>query len=180
MSPDRNTTDRPDRDEGAVGRTAVQIRLAVPEERTSVEELVAAAYGHYVPRIGRKPGPMLDDYGLLISQKRVFVLTCDGRIEGLVVLIPEANAMLLDNVALRPTAQGRGYGRRLVAFAEQSARDAGFQTIRLYTHQLMTENLALYAHLGFIETHQAEEKGFNRVFMSKSLKPAAGDRPTPA
>jgi hypothetical protein len=33
----------------------------------------------------------------------------------------------------------------------------------------MTENLALYSRLGFVETHRAEEIGLNRVYMTKTL-----------
>jgi GNAT superfamily N-acetyltransferase len=41
------------------------------------------------------------------------------------VLIPETGTMLLDNVAVSPNAQGKGYGRRLIAFAEEEARRQG-------------------------------------------------------
>jgi len=33
----------------------------------------------------------------------------------------------------------------------------------------MTENLSMYAHLGFVETHRVTEDGFNRVYMSLNL-----------
>jgi GNAT superfamily N-acetyltransferase len=87
----------------------------------------------------------------------------------LVVLIPERETMLLDNVAVSPKAQGRGFGVRLIGFAEQRARDAGFAAVRLYTQEIMTENLALHARLGFVETHRDEELGLNRVYMTKPL-----------
>ncbi len=138
-------------------------------DRPAVEAVVQAAYAVYVPRIGRKPGLMLDDYAALIRQERVHVLEDGGRIYGIVVLIPEETSMLLDNVAVRPDAQGRGYGRTLIAFAEQAARDAGYGTIRLYTHEMMTENAAMYSRIGFVATHRIEEKGFRRIYMAKGL-----------
>ena len=97
------------------------------------------------------------------------MLEDDAGIAGILVLIPEADAMLLDNVALADRARGRGFGRHLVAQAEAEAREAGLQRLRLYTHVLMTENHTLYAHLGFHETHRATEKGFERAFMEKAL-----------
>lgn len=112
---------------------------------------------------------MLDDYNDLVARDLVHVLEEDGDILGLVVLIPEEHTMLLDNVAVRPEAQGRKLGSRLIAFAEQQARAAGYNSIRLYTQELMTENRARYAHLGFVETHRAEEKGLKRVYMMKTL-----------
>jgi GNAT superfamily N-acetyltransferase len=65
--------------------------------------------------------------------------------------------------------RGEGVGRALIAFAEGLARDAGCRSIRLYTHAMMTENLAYYPRLGFVETHRATEKGYDRVYMAKPL-----------
>jgi ribosomal protein S18 acetylase RimI-like enzyme len=145
------------------------VRLAVPADRSAVEDLVRDAYAHYVARIGRKPGPMLDDYAGLIADQRVHVVAHDGMVKGILVLIPEADAMLLDNVAVAPSAQGSGVGRRLLAFAEHAAKDAGYRAIKLYTNEAMTENILLYTRIGYAETHRAEEKGLRRVYMVKQL-----------
>jgi ribosomal protein S18 acetylase RimI-like enzyme len=146
------------------------IRLASNEDRLSIEAIIAAAYGHYVQRIGRKPGPMFDDYAALIEEQRVHVLDNDGEIDGILVLIPEEESMLLDNVAVSPRAQGQGLGRKLLEFAEQSALGAGYRSIKLYTHEATTENIALYSRIGYIETHRAEEKGLRRIYMTKLLR----------
>jgi len=145
------------------------IRLARTQEAAVVAAIVHAAYVVYLPRIGREPGPMLDNYDKLVAEGRVYVLEEGQEIEGLVVLIPEDKTMLLDNVAVRPEAQGKGYGNRLIAFAEDQARAAGYESIRLFTHELMTENQARYKYLGFVETHRGEEKGLKRVYMTKAL-----------
>lgn len=145
------------------------IRLAAPADQSSVEQIVQEAYARYVPRIGRKPAPMLDDYAALIRDQHVHVLEDGGRVIGMIVLIPQDDAMLLDNIAVLPSVHGRGYGRRLLEFAERAAHDAGYSRIRLYTHEMMTENLALYTRIGFAETNRAEEKGLRRVYMVKLL-----------
>jgi ribosomal protein S18 acetylase RimI-like enzyme len=77
--------------------------------------------------------------------------------------------MLLDNIAVDPACQGAGLGRELLAFAEQTARAAGHDVIRLYTNAAMTENIALYTRIGYAETHRVGEKGFRRVYMEKKL-----------
>ncbi|HVY14833.1 MAG TPA: GNAT family N-acetyltransferase [Rhodopila sp.] len=151
-------------------RTDARIRLAVPDDRPVVEAIVAAAYAVYVPRIGKRPGPMLDDYGALIRAGEVHVLDTGEGIGGILVLKREDGAMLLDNIAVAPDRQGRGLGRILLAFAEAAALRDGYRTIRLYTHEAMTENIRLYTRIGYGETHRAEEKGFQRVYMSKRLK----------
>ena len=49
------------------------------------------------------------------------------------------------------------------------ASQRGFSVLRLYTHVLMTENIALYVRLGFVETARVTEKGFERVYTEKAL-----------
>ncbi|WP_419757673.1 GNAT family N-acetyltransferase [Acidisoma sp.] len=155
-------------------------RLATLRDRQAVEDIVRTAYSGYVARIGREPGPMLDDYGALIEERRVTVLEHDGVVQAILVLIPQADGLLLDNVAVAPAAQGLGSGRRLLQFAEEVAVASGFRTISLYTNEAMTENIALYARLGYVETHRAEEKGFRRVYMAKQLPCTAAPRTTRA
>ena len=144
-------------------------RIATMEDCPAVEAIVKAAYSHYVPRIGREPGPMRDNYASLIRDGRVHVVERDGAVAGLLVLIPERKTLLLDNVAIAPAAQGTGLGRKLLEFAERAARDSGYRSIRLYTHEAMTENIGLYSRIGYVETHRGEENGLRRVYMTKIL-----------
>lgn len=146
-----------------------QPRPATDGDLQLVEEIVRAAYSRYMPHIGRKPGPMLDDYRSLIDEGRVSVIEHDGLIRGILVLIPQSEAMLLDNVAVAPAAQGLGLGRKLIEFAERAAVESGFRSIRLYTNEAMTENIGLYCRMGYSETHRAVEKGLRRVYMAKLL-----------
>ncbi|QKH35800.1 GNAT family N-acetyltransferase [Achromobacter pestifer] len=147
----------------------LDIRLATLDELPDIEQIVAQAYGHYVARIGATPGPMLDDYAARIAQGVVHVLRVRDTVQGVLVLIREADCLLLDNIAVAPQAQGKGYGRDLMQFAENAARQAGYASIRLYTQEKMTENIAIYKRYGYVETHRAEEIGLKRVFMKKAL-----------
>ncbi|KAI0154334.1 acyl-CoA N-acyltransferase [Xylariaceae sp. FL1272] len=144
-------------------------RLATPNDLQAVQDIVRAAYSPYESVIGRKPGPMLDDYDVLIQDGRVSVVEVEGIVQGIVVLIPEEKTMLLDNIAVSPLAQGSGLGRQLIQHAESYANSIGYQLIRLYTHELMTRNIEYYSRIGYQETHRAEEKGLKRVYMTKTL-----------
>ena len=53
------------------------LRPATREDLVAVHEIVQAAYTHYIVRIGRKPGPMLDDYAALIGEGQVHVAERD-------------------------------------------------------------------------------------------------------
>jgi ribosomal protein S18 acetylase RimI-like enzyme len=145
------------------------IRPATYADRETVEEIVRDAYSVYLDRMDKPPGPMLDDYAALISDGAVSVLDNDNIIRAIIVLLRQTDHLLLDNIAVRPDSQGMGLGRRLIAFAENEARRLGFTEVRLYTHQTMTENIALYTRLGFGETGRGRENGYDRVFMTKRL-----------
>ncbi len=112
---------------------------------------------------------MLDDYAAVIAKHRVFVLGEAGAVIGALVLIRQAGGLLLDNVAVHPDHQGRGLGRRLIDFAEAEARRQGYAALDLYTHEAMTENIAMYRALGYAETGRRVEHGYLRVYMRKPL-----------
>ena len=147
-----------------------RIRAATPADVPAIADVVDQAYRHYIARIGKPPGPMLDDYAARVLEGAVSVLEEGAAIAGIIVLLPMTNYLLLDNVALSPTRQGLGLGRRLLAFAEAEALRSGYLEIRLYTHRTMVENQRLYASIGYEETGRGTEAGYDRVFMRKQLR----------
>ena len=145
-----------------------RIRAATADDVSAITQIVDQAYRHYIARIGKPPGPMLDDYAALIADGAVSVFEdADGTIAAIIVLLPKLDHLLLDNIAVRPDRQGHRLGRQLIAFAEGEARRLGHGELRLYTHEKMTENIAIYTRLGFIETGRGHEAGYDRVFMTK-------------
>ena len=144
------------------------IRKANLSDASSIQKCVEAAYSHYIDRIGKPPGPMLDDYTEVIQLHKVYVVE-SIEVVGVLVLIRTDSGILLDNVAVHPGQQGRGMGKRLMNFAESEARDQGFEKLDLYTHECMSENIEIYKALGHRETERKEEQGFNRVYMQKYL-----------
>jgi ribosomal protein S18 acetylase RimI-like enzyme len=146
-----------------------KLRPATAADAPAVAACVTAAYRHYIARIGKAPGPMLEDYDEVLRTHRVFVVEREGAIVAVAVLIVEHGRALLDNVAVLPQFQGCGLGRRLITHAEEEARRLGFAAIELYTHELMTENIALYRRLGYEEFARRAEKGYKRVYMRKAL-----------
>ena len=158
------------------GRTwpayACQVIIARPAregEAETLRRIAAAAYQHYVPRIGRAPAPMTADYTAAVHRGQAWVAVEDGEVTGFVILVTEPGYLLLENVAVLPAAQGRGIGARLLALAEEHARSLRLPEIRLYTNEAMTENLTYYARHGYTETHRMQQDGFQRVFFRKRL-----------
>jgi GNAT superfamily N-acetyltransferase len=145
------------------------IRTASLDDVSRIRAIARAAYAKYVPRIGREPAPMAADYQGEVSAHRVVVIDMDGSVSGYMVAWPEADAYFIDNIGVEPDAQGKGLGRRLIQHAAAEADRLRLPALRLYTNAAMTENLSMYAYLGFVETHRVAEKGFNRIYMRLGL-----------
>lgn len=149
-----------------------RIRTATPDDVTAIRAIARAAYSKYVPRIGREPAPMAADYDADIAASHAVVIEVGGTLCGYMVSWPEGDAYFIENVGVDPQYQGRGLGRRLIEHAVAEARRCGLAALSLYTNEAMTENLAMYAHIGFAETHRVSEKGFRRVYMRWTLSTA--------
>lgn len=143
------------------------LRPARPADVNGITACVEAAYSPYIERIGRKPGPMLEDYAKVIEERQVTVAESSGTITGVLVLVLTAEGLRLDNVAVLP--MHRGIGKALLRYAESEARRQGFASLYLYTHEKMTENQALYSKIGYREYDRRVEYGFPRIYMRKSL-----------
>jgi ribosomal protein S18 acetylase RimI-like enzyme len=149
--------------------SGISLRPATEADVPSLSELVRAAYAHYVARLGGPPRPMTDDYAEVVRTHRVTVAERDGEIVGLVVLGVNDEGCFVDNVAVDPSHQGTGVGRALLEHAESAARDAGFDSLYLYTHERMVENLALYSRIGYVEYDRRLNEGARIVYMRKEL-----------
>ena len=150
------------------------VRPATPDDVPVVDELVRAAYEHYVPRIGREPKPMTVDYAQVVEQGQTWVAVeqeagRQDRLVGVLVLEHADDHVLVENLAVLPQAQGAGIGGRLLAHAEEQARARGVRQVRLYTHELMTENRAYYPRRGYRETHLSTETPWRRAYFAKDL-----------
>lgn len=69
-----------------VGAGGFSIRQAVPDDAEAVAACVGAAYRYYIERIGKPPGPMLEDYAQVIRQHQVALAEINGAIVGVLVL----------------------------------------------------------------------------------------------
>ena len=145
------------------------LRPARAEDAASVAACVAAAYRHYVARIGMPPGPMTEDYEAVIRDFQVTVAEHGDQIVAVLVLALADEGFLLENIAVVPEHQGRGLGKRLLELAELEARRQGFDSIYLYTNELMTEDQEIYRRRGYIEYARRTESGLHRVYMRKQL-----------
>jgi GNAT superfamily N-acetyltransferase len=144
--------------------------MATPADVAAIERVAQTAYAKYVDRIGKPPGPMLDDYAARVAEGNVRVLEDARGLVGILVLLPQPGHLLLDNFAVAPERQGEGIGRRLLAAAESEALQRGFDELRLYTNAAMHENLVMYAKLGWEDYGRTETGGLPACVFSQDAR----------
>jgi len=128
----------------------MSLRRATADDLDAVVALQHAAYAKNRPILGIEPLPLLADYAQVFADYEVWLAESAG-LEGVLILEPRADDLLIWSVAVAPAAQGRGVGNVMLAFAETRARDIGRSCIRLYTGQPLAFNIAWYQRQGYVE-----------------------------
>ncbi|WP_141204184.1 GNAT family N-acetyltransferase [Streptomyces griseorubiginosus] len=144
-----------------------EIRPAGPADVPAVKAVTDAAYEHYIERIGLVPQPMRRDHAANVAAGQVYV-TGDP-VVGLVVVEERTDHLYLDNIAVRPDAQGQGVGGRLLRFVEAHARARGLAEVRLYTNAKMWENQEIYPKFGYEVVERRVDGPYDRVHYRKRL-----------
>jgi GNAT superfamily N-acetyltransferase len=123
-----------------------ELRQGVAADAPAIRGLTRAAYAKWVPVIGREPKPMTADYAEAVRKHRFDLLYVAGKLAALIEMIPEADHLLIENVAVSPPFQGCGLGRKLMAHAEKVAASlAGCGKSRsvLFSEQSMPLSVAV-------------------------------------
>ena len=147
-------------------------RQAEAIDEDAVVRLTTAAYAPYTALFGNPPLPVTEDYAPRILQGEVWLLEEATDLVGLLVIEAVEDHGLIFSVAVSPNRQGRGYGVKLLDFAEARTRSMGFSEIRLYTNARMERNIALYTAHGYAETGRRpnpKRPGWTIVDMAKPL-----------
>ena len=147
------------------------LRRATDGDVRAMTELVADAYRHYEPLIGRTPLPMLIHYEDAGREHDIWVLDADGTLVGIVELERRPDHVWIENVAVAPSWQGRGLGRLLLRHAEGEARRKGLGALGLMTNERYVENIAMYTRYGYVETDRVPHQGTDLVYFRKRLEP---------
>ncbi|MEB2843547.1 GNAT family N-acetyltransferase [Rhizobiales bacterium RZME27] len=153
----------------------VSIRRAGPPDAILVRDIVRSAYAKWVPVIGREPMPMTVEYAEAIARNRIDLLEAGGMAVGLIETILRDDHLYddhlyIENIAVRPECHGRGYGRHLLAHAEDIAFSAGQGEIRLLTNAAFAANVVLYEHCGYTVTHTEPFMGGTTLYLKKRLE----------
>ncbi|HEX2112940.1 MAG TPA: GNAT family N-acetyltransferase [Alphaproteobacteria bacterium] len=149
--------------------TALSIRRAAASDAAAVRDLTRTAYAKWCAVIGREPKPMTADYERAVREHLVDLAFTADRLVGLIEMIPGAEHLLVENVAVSPDSQGCGIGTRLMRHAEGVAIQLRLPVVRLYTSKLFAANVRLYKSLGYRLDREEAYKGGILIHMSKAL-----------
>jgi GNAT superfamily N-acetyltransferase len=151
----------------------IEIRPAVLKDAAGIRALTRAAYAKWVPLIAREPLPMQADYERAVAEHTIDLLIVDGALAGLVETMLRPDHLWIENVAVAPEQQGRGYGRLLLDHVERRALLSQRSQIRLLTNQAFAANLELYAKRGYSVDRTESFRGGFAVHMSKRIEARA-------
>lgn len=143
------------------------IRKAVLSDSVALSECMISAYTVYQDRMsGNRLPPMDVDYLIEIRDYPCWIVEHDGVIAGGLIMVIEKEYASIANIALHPDFQGQGIGGLLMKYAENVAKEHGLFIMHLATHILLSENISLYTHLGWLEY----KRDNFRVYMKKEIK----------
>ena len=150
---------------------AVTLRVAGEADADAIRSVTREAYAKWIAVTGREPLPMRVDYSNAVRKHRFDLLYVGTRLAALIETVPDGDSLLIENVAVLPAFQHRGFGKRLLNLAEQLASSQQLAAMRLYTNKLFAQNIRLYETLGYQVEREETLNGGIAVHM---MKPLAG------
>lgn len=145
----------------------ISVRHADPDttDWASVLALVMKAFAHMEGRIDPPSSAnrlTLKDMAAQAESGIVLLAKDHTRLVGCVFLNPKTDVMYLGKLAVDPSRQGEGIGRRLFEASVEAAKVQKFAEIELQARVELTENHAAFAALGFRETGRTAHDGYDR------------------
>ena len=125
-----------------VASHTVKLIQALEGDAAAIRKLTREAYAKWVPVIGREPKPMTADYAEAVKKHRFDFLYENGELAALIETVGCSDHLLIENVAVSPSFQGKGYGRMLMVHAEKLAASSNFEAVKLYTNKLFRRKRA--------------------------------------
>jgi GNAT superfamily N-acetyltransferase len=101
------------------------------------------------------------------------VVLCDGGLAGTLSLVEKLPEVKMRQVAVEPDLQGKGIGRKLVAFAEDFARSLGAERMTLHARETA---VPFYLAQGYsVVGDRFDEVGIPHFRMEKDLRIPLGE-----
>lgn len=148
----------------------VRIRRGGPEEAPAVQRLLHGAHAWNLANGFNfwAAAITLKETEWILSHAETYVLEAAGELKGTITLWRDGSLGLL---GVDPAVAGKGYGARLLAYAEERAREKGWSKIQLDTPVTHPWLPAFYERHGYrrINVVHWEGKLYDSVIMEKTL-----------
>ena|SRR5579871_1255540 len=148
---------------------AITLRVAKAGDADAIRTVTREAYAKWVVVTGREPLPMRVDYADALKRHRFDLLYVGDRLAALIETVPADDSLLIENVAVLPAFQHRGFGKQLLKLADEIALSQNLASMRLYTNKLFLQNIRLYEAIGYIVEKEEALNGGIAVHMTKVL-----------
>jgi GNAT superfamily N-acetyltransferase len=134
----------------------VAVRWASAADRAAVVKVLQRAFADYDGRLQPPPGALTETEGSVRAHLkrggRVALAFIEGAPVGVLFVERKGDALFLSRVSVVPEKRGSGITARMVALAEELARQEGAGSLTLRVREVLAQNLALFERLGFRET----------------------------
>ena len=155
----------------------VEIRRAVLGDEERIAALVFEAFvpfrDEYTPDAFVYTAILADKVRERFDEGPMWIAEEDGEAVGTVSGLPEEERFYIRSMAIKPSAQRKGIGQRLLDALEVFARDAGYKKLYLYTTFVLPGAKRLYEKNGFYvlrETPPEEWYDMGGLEMEKLLE----------
>ncbi len=131
----------------------IQVRLASLEEADAIANILREAFAEfesdYTPEAFAVVTPPADEIAGRFDEGPIWVAVKDDRVVATVSAVHEPEWLYIRSMAVLPTAQRLGLGRKLLEAVEAYAIEKGFERLFLYTTHFSSGAIKLYEKNGF-------------------------------
>jgi ribosomal protein S18 acetylase RimI-like enzyme len=151
--------------------SGMEIRVATPVDLDAVVACADRAFADTTQMANGAGEVANDDLLEQIHERNLHVICGEAhsRIVGYIALLPIADHLFVDSIAVLPEFQGDGLGTQMLVFAEQEASRLGLRSVRLFTKLKDADSFGFYQYRGFTEIGRCDNDGFPRIFFSKDV-----------
>lgn len=154
----------------------VEIRLAVQGDEALIASLIFEAFlpfrEQYTPDAFDYTAAMAERISERFVEGPMWLAYIDGEAVGTVSGLPEEERFYIRSMAVKPSAQGKQVGQKLLDALESYALREGFEKLYLYTTYVLPGARPLYEKNGFYivrETAPEEWFGMGGIEMEKVI-----------
>ena len=133
----------------STGPGPITFRRATDADIPRVQNLQAQAYARNRRLLGVEPLPLQADYTEIFRTMEVWLAEERTVLQGVLILQPRPDDLLIWSIATAPDSQGQGLGPIMLDAAEVRAGQLGRSVIRLYTGSKLNTLIGWYHRHGY-------------------------------